>query len=65
MLLFRHFKGDYYQVDQFTEHTETDEILVVYSHRHTGQSYARPYDMFFDWVEDEKLGRVRRFEPVV
>jgi len=71
MGLYRHFKGNNYEVFDLAEHTETNETLVIYRsvnrkrYCDNGIVYARPFDMFFSKVDKEKYSNVEqenRFE---
>jgi glycosidase len=61
---YRHFKGGEYEVIGFATHTETEEKLVIYiSLYDNNKVWARPYDMFTEYVEVD--GRqVPRFTPI-
>jgi len=64
--IYKHFKGDYYLIEDFAEHTETGETMVIYRALYEGNKlYARPYEMFNSLVDKEKYPRVKqtyRFE---
>lgn len=53
--IYKHFKGDYYLVEDIAIHSETNEKLVIYRSLY-GESelYARPYDMFLEKVDKIK-----------
>ena len=53
--IYRHFKGDYYLVQDIAIHSETKEKYVVYRalYEDTGL-YIRPLDMFLSEVDHEK-----------
>ena len=59
--IYRHFKGDYYLVEDIALHSETMEKLVVYRALYGDQQlYIRPYDMFLEEVN--RNGKKYRFE---
>ena len=61
---YRHFKGGEYQVQGVARHSETEELLVVYTPLYgEGGLWVRPLSMFEETVERE--GRViPRFEYI-
>lgn len=66
--LYRHFKGNLYQIVAVAEHTETAEAMVVYQALYGNfKVYVRPLDMFMSKVDNEKYPSVTqtyRFEQV-
>lgn len=64
--IYKHFKGDYYIVEDVAIHSETKEKYVVYIGLYgDGKLYIRPYDMFMSEVDKEKYPNVEqkyRFE---
>ena len=64
--VYRHFKGDYYLVEDVARHSETDVDYVVYRRLYgDGSLWIRPKEMFLSEVDHEKYPDVEqryRFE---
>lgn len=53
--IYRHFKGDFYFVEDIARHSETDEELVVYRKLYEDCSlWVRPLELFLSEVDREK-----------
>ena len=64
--IYKHFKGDYYIVEDIANHSETREKYVVYRRLYgEGDLWMREMNMFLSEVDHEKYPNVEqkyRFE---
>ncbi|MCI8272844.1 MAG: DUF1653 domain-containing protein [Clostridia bacterium] len=64
--IYKHFKGDYYLVEDIAKDSETKGEMVVYRRLYgEGDLWVRPLDMFLSEVDHEKYPNVEqkyRFE---
>ena len=64
--IYRHFKGNEYEVIGEAIHSETGEVLVVYRALYGGYNlFVRPKEMFLSKVDKEKYPDIEqeyRFE---
>ncbi len=50
--IYRHYKGNFYEVFFVAQHSETEESLVVYKALYGERGmWVRPYSMFIEKVE--------------
>lgn len=64
--IYRHFKGDYYLLEEVAYHSETKEQYAVYRRLYgDGSLWVRPLDMFLSEVDRNKYpdaAQTYRFE---
>jgi len=63
--IYRHYKGNEYEVLGVGLHTETEEKMVVYKALYEPyQIWLRPYGMFFETVivDGEEVPRFKKLE---
>lgn len=58
--LYRHFKGNLYEIMGVAKHTENQETLVVYQAVGGGELWVRPESNFWEVVDNDGV-LVRRF----
>jgi len=50
--IYRHYKGNFYEVFFLAQHSETEELMVVYKALYGKKGiWVRPYSMFIEKVE--------------
>jgi hypothetical protein len=52
---WRHYKGGQYEIVGMCNHTETDEILVIYKSLSFGGFHARPFSEWHDHVGTDMI----------
>lgn len=58
--IYKHYKGDYYIVEEIATHSKTLEKMVIYRGLYEDSPlWVRPYDLFVDEVN--KNGQKNRF----
>lgn len=60
--LYRHYKGNVYEVVNIAKHSETLETMVVYRSVKTGEVWVRPYKMWNETVDDSNTVRFKLIE---
>lgn len=63
--IYRHFKGDYYLVEDIVSYSEGGEMVLYRCLYEDGKRYVRPYEMFASEVDHIKYPDVKqkyRFE---
>lgn len=60
--IYKHYKGNLYEVLEIARHSETEEWMVIYRTLYgDGGTWVRPYEMFIENVECQGTV-VKRFE---
>lgn len=59
--IYKHFKGDYYLVEDIGKFSETEEECVIYRQLYgNSQVWIRPMKMFLSEVDHEKYPEVKQ-----
>ena len=59
--VYKHFKGDYYLVEDIAKDSETQKEMVVYRRLYgNGDLWIRPKEMFLSEVDHEKYPNVKQ-----
>lgn len=60
---WQHYKGGLYEIVAMCNHTDTDEVLVIYKSLSFGGFHARPYSEWHDKIP-QPIYAVRRFKKL-
>lgn len=59
--IYKHFKGDYYIVQDIANDSETGKKVVIYRALYgNGELWVRPMDMFLSEVDHDKYPNVKQ-----
>jgi hypothetical protein len=63
---WQHYKGGQYEIVAMCNHTDTDEVLVIYKSLSFGGFHARPYSEWHEQVGETKTSGypIYRFEKL-
>ncbi len=58
---WKHYKGGMYEIVAMCNHTDTDEVLVIYRSLSFGGFHARPYSEWHDviWEDNHRVARFK------
>ena len=59
--IYRHFKGNFYLVEDIAYHSETQEKMVIYRALYgNNKLWCRPYNMFLEKVDRQKYPNIKQ-----
>ena len=59
--IYKHFKGDYYLVEDIAVDSEANDDMVIYRVLYGDNTlYVRPYDLFVSEVDHDKYPNVKQ-----
>jgi hypothetical protein len=63
--VWQHYKGGHYEIVAMCNHTDTNEVLVIYKSLSFGGFHARPYSEWHDVIRDEDdFKEIKRFHKI-
>jgi hypothetical protein len=63
--IWQHYKGGQYEIVAMCNHTDTNEVLVIYKSLSFGGFHARPYNEWHEVVNNESsLVAIKRFSKI-
>lgn len=51
--IYKHYKGNKYKILAFAKHSETLEDLIIYQSIEDNKTWARPYSMWNEKIDNE------------
>jgi hypothetical protein len=61
---WQHYKGGQYEIVCMCNHTDTNEVLVIYKSLSFGGFHARPYSEWHNIVKKDTFKETYRFEKI-
>jgi len=61
---WQHYKGGQYEIVAMCNHTDTNEVLVIYKSLSFGGFHARPYSEWHGIVKKDGFKETYRFEKI-
>jgi hypothetical protein len=62
--IWQHYKGGRYEIIAMCNHTDTNEVLVIYRSLSFGGFHARPYSEWHDEMKDGEFWLGKRFKLI-
>lgn len=62
--IWQHYKGGQYEIVAMCNHTDTNEVLVIYKSLSFGGFHARPHSEWHNVVEQDDFKETHRFKKI-